>query len=69
MADEIQNAEKKPLEIAVPTEVAVQVKVMEYDKLIADAEANVASLKQQKMSFILDTTIRNIQNQYQTSNK
>lgn len=50
--------EEKPVEIEVEPQVAFNLKIQEYDKAIATAEAQVADLKKQKMSFIYD---RNVQ--------
>ena len=46
------SEQQDQIQIEVPVEVATQMKVMEFDKQIADAEAVVATLKQQRMSFI-----------------
>ena len=54
----VQQPEQKPLEIEVDPQVAFNLKLQEYDKAIATAEAQVYDLKKQKMSFVYD---RNVQ--------
>lgn len=56
--------EQKPLEISVPAEVLVQVKLMEFDRAIATAENQVTELKKQRSEFIYQTNIQQIQAQY-----
>jgi hypothetical protein len=52
------ETEQKPLEIEVEPQVAFNLKLQEFDKAIATAEAQVYDLKKQKMSFVYD---RNVQ--------
>ena len=59
MAEEVKvQEEQKPLEITVDPQVAFNLKLQEFDKAIAVAEAQVYELKKQKMSFVYD---RNVQ--------
>ena len=50
--------EQKPIEIEVDPQVAFNLKLQEFDKAIATAEAQAADLKRQKAAFIYD---RNVQ--------
>jgi hypothetical protein len=48
----------------VPPEVAVQMKILEYDKQITDAEANAAYLKHQRNMYIWDNNMQAIRAKY-----
>jgi len=52
-------------QIEVPIEIAIQVKLSEFDKAIADAEFSVADLKKQKAAFIHEQNILTVKNKYQ----
>jgi len=56
--EQVVQTEQKPLEIEVEPQVAFSLKLQEFDKAIAIAEAQVYELKKQKMSFVYD---RNVQ--------
>ena len=62
--DQVVQEQAAPVEIQVPMEIAAQMKMVEFDRNIAIAEANVAELKKQKMIFVYDTNLQNIQQQY-----
>jgi len=49
---------------SVPIEVAVQFKLSEFDKSIADAEAVVADLKKQKFTFLHEQNLNSIKAKY-----
>jgi len=51
--------------LEVPIEIAIQVKLSEFDKAIADAEFSVADLKKQKATFIHEQNILTVKNKYQ----
>jgi hypothetical protein len=51
--------------IEVPPVVAANMKIMEYDRQIADAELHVASLKKQRADFVYDANIQEIRRSYQ----
>ena len=53
-----QQPEQKPIEIEVDPQVAFNLKLQEYDKAIAIAEAQVYDFKKQKMSFIYDQNVQ-----------
>ena len=61
---EAAPTEQKPLEIQVPADVLMQVKLMEFDRAIATAEAQVSELRKQRSEFIYQTNIQQIQAQY-----
>jgi hypothetical protein len=63
------SEQQDQIQIEVPVEVATQMKVMEFDKQIADAEAVVATLKQQRMSFIYDSNIAVLKQKYQKTDQ
>jgi len=64
--DQVQEEVKKTEEIniEVPLEVVVQIKISEFDKNIAEAEAKVANLKRDKMVFLHDQNINFIRKKY-----
>lgn len=47
-------------EVHVDANVAFNVRLQEFDKLICEAEVQVADLKKQKATFIYDTNVRQI---------
>jgi|WetSurMetagenome_2_1015567.scaffolds.fasta_scaffold837369_1 hypothetical protein len=51
--------------LEVPIQLAVQAKILEFDKMIAEAKAQVANLETQKAQFIFDSNIKILQQQYQ----
>ena len=57
-----ETIESKPeLEkIMVDMDTAFNMKMMEFDKKISDAELQVSTLKQQKMAFIYDTHVNSL---------
>ena len=65
MSEEIVPQGQPLVRISIPTEVAVQIKLMEFDKQIAEVETQVASLKQQKMTFIYEANVEAVKNKYQ----
>lgn len=74
MAEEIKDAqvveestEEQPIEINVPSEVAVQMKIMEFDRMIADGESQIAKLKKDKMDFLYQSNVQAIQAKYQNT--
>jgi hypothetical protein len=50
--------------IDVPMQVAMQVKVLEFDKAISEAEIQVATLKAQRAKFLYDSNLNLVQQQY-----
>jgi hypothetical protein len=54
-----------PTQITVPAQIAFQIKVMEFDKAIAEAKAQIATLEAQRAKFIYDSNLQSIQQQYQ----
>lgn len=52
-------------DVQVPIEVMMQMKLLEFDKLITESEAQVAELKKQKVAFIYDSNLRAIQQKFQ----
>jgi hypothetical protein len=63
--EQVQATAQEPIEIQVPQDVAVQVKLMEFDKAIVDAELQVATLKAQRVAFVYDVNIKSIQAKFQ----
>jgi hypothetical protein len=59
-----EATEQKPLEIQVPEEVAYQLKLMEFDKNITMAKAQIADMERQKMDFVYQTAINGVANKY-----
>lgn len=53
------------INIDVDAQTAVAIKVQEFDKLIAEAEENVASLKKQRAAYIYETNVQNLIKQAQ----
>lgn len=53
-------SEEQTKEIKIKPEVAFNLKIIEFDKDIAELESRVASLKSQKMRFIYDTNINSV---------
>lgn len=51
-------------EIRVPPELIVHLKVMEYDKLISEAEEVVARLKKERSSFIFEQNVQAVKVKY-----
>lgn len=51
--------------IEVPLDIAIQMKVLEFDKAIADAEATIAEIKKNKMAFLYDQNMEIIKQKYQ----
>jgi hypothetical protein len=64
MAEE-QISKQQSQTLEVPTQMAFQVKLLEFDKAIAEAKAQVATLEAQKAKFIFDSNIQSLQQQYQ----
>ena len=62
-----ENSEKtiQASQLTVPAQVAVQLKTLEYDKVIAEARAQVANLEAQKAQFLYESNLKSIQQQYQ----
>jgi hypothetical protein len=54
-----------PVQITVPAQIAHQIKVMDFDKAIADAKSQVATLEAQRAKFIYDSNLQMVQQQYQ----
>lgn len=52
------QSEQPEIQINVEPAVAMNLTVQEFDKRIAEAEANVADLKKQKAAFIYDTNVQ-----------
>jgi hypothetical protein len=50
----------KPIEIDVDDATAFALKLQEFDKAIADAEAQAAGLKAQKAAFVYNTNLNNL---------
>jgi hypothetical protein len=56
--------QQQPIEIEVDMQTAFQLKLQEFDKVIAIAEAQAADLKKQKMSTIYDYNLQMITEQH-----
>jgi hypothetical protein len=54
------QTDQKPLDIEVSPEVAFNLRLQEFDKNIAMAEAQAANLKMQKASFVYDRNIQTL---------
>lgn len=63
--DNPQPEGQQKIEISIEPQVAFTLKCQEYDKLIAEAEKQVADLKAQKASYIYDTNTQIILKDYQ----
>lgn len=59
-----EESKDEPLQIQVDGKTAYSMKLLEYDKNIAEAEAAVANLKKEKVAFIYDTQVQGIAEQY-----
>ena len=59
-----QKTDQKPLEITIDPETAFQLKLQEFDKAIAIAEAQAADLKKQKIEFIYNRNVQLITEAY-----
>lgn len=57
---ETQATEQKPIEIEVEPQVAFNLKLQEFDKAIATAEAQAANLKMQKAAFVYDSNVKTL---------
>jgi len=55
-ASQVQADQK----ISIDAQTFFMVKLQEFDKMIAEAESNVANLKMQKASYIYDTNVQQI---------
>lgn len=64
IVEEQPQEEQKPLEIQVDPKTAYSMKLLEYDKNIAEAKAMVANLEKEKIDFIYNTQVRGITEQY-----
>lgn len=53
--------------IEVPLDIAVHLKLTEFDKLIAEAEAQVYELKKQKAAFLYEQNVATIRKSYTKS--
>ncbi|MDD5649724.1 MAG: hypothetical protein PHF86_04790 [Candidatus Nanoarchaeia archaeon] len=59
---EISRNNEEQIEIDLNT--AFSLKLQEFDKKIADAEVTIATLKRDKVAYILDSNIQQITNAY-----
>jgi len=68
MSEEIKSAEataeQKPLEIQINAETAFTLKLQEFDKNIATAEAQAANLKKEKLEFVYNRNVQLITEAY-----
>lgn len=51
--------------IEVPVEVAANMKIIEFDRQIADAELHVASLKKQRADFVFEANNQLIRQRFE----
>ena len=54
------QAQQQPIDLEVEPGVAFTMKLQEFDKRIAEAEAVSADLKRQRATFIYETNLQNL---------
>jgi len=62
-----QEQPQEVIEVTVSHETAFNLKIQEFDKIIALAEQKVAELKAQKMIFIYDSNLTAITEQHKSA--
>lgn len=60
----IQRVGEAPVQIETDHASAITLKIQEFDKLIADAEANVANLKVKRAAFIYDSNVQGLESKF-----
>ena len=65
IATQEQTQEQQTVEVTVTPDIAFNLKIQEFDKLIGMAKFKVAELEMQKLSFIYDSNLQVITAEHQ----
>jgi hypothetical protein len=68
MADQV-GTQQEPIQVNVDPNVAFNLKLQEFDKLIAESEAQTAEIKRQKATFIYESNVNIILQQKQAQDQ
>jgi hypothetical protein len=65
----VEPVKDEPVKIEIDPASAMALRLQEFDKKIAEAEATVANLKLQRATFLYDTNVQLIVNRHNAQNQ